>query len=88
MTYYYLYGLAEGRSFRAGPFNTEREASSRGIEFCGSNFRIFPLETRNSAEAGRRIKFLLAEEGMPINNALQKQKVNKVCKKDQDNYGN
>jgi hypothetical protein len=75
--YYYLYGLSEGRGFRAGPFNTEAEAYNKGVQFCGSNFEIFPLETKDVAEAGRRIKYLIASRGMPIGNALQKQKVNR-----------
>jgi hypothetical protein len=77
MDYYWIYGVAEGRPIRSGPFNSEKEAISTGIKLCGSSFEVFRLKTKDSAEAARQIKFQLANRGTPVREALQKQRINR-----------
>ena len=78
MDYYWIYGVAEGRPIRSGPFNSEKEAISTGIKLCGSSFEVFKLKTKDSAEAARQIKFQLASRsGTTVRDALQKQRINR-----------
>jgi hypothetical protein len=78
MDFFYVYGIAEGRPIRSGPFNSEKEAITTGIKLCGSSFEVFRLKTKDSAEAARQIKFQLASRsGTTVHDALQKQRINR-----------
>ena len=82
--WYWISGIADGRPFRAGPYDDNPQGYSKanadGIKFCGSNFRLYKLTTRDKSEAGSQIKYQLADGGMPINDALQRQRINKPNK--------
>lgn len=58
--WYWIYGMHDGRRFRAGPYSTREKASSEGIKLCGADFEVFELPTQSTVEAGRMMKHILA----------------------------
>ena len=72
--YYYLYAKNgdDGRPLISGPYDTSSEASNVAYSNNVEEFDVIPLNTRNQAEATRRIKGMRLNEGVDLNYAATK----------------
>ena len=78
MEYYWIDGIQAGYPFRHGPYNHDQNgfarAQSDGINWCGSNFEILTLHTKDKNAAKSEIASIKAHRGIPIRDALQRQR--------------
>lgn len=61
-TYYWIWGIEEGRRVLCGPEMTEEAAYQWGFKNLTSDFEVVPLSTRDEATASRIMRARLLEE--------------------------
>jgi len=64
--YYWLLIEEAGKLFKDGWFATEDEAKAVAMRRGVSDFRVFPLTTRDSGKAGQMMRGILYREGKPV----------------------
>lgn len=60
--YWWVWALENGRYHIWGPFGSDDEAYRRGFEKFTGEFEVVPLDTKDEAEASRRLRARLLNQ--------------------------